>query len=292
MTLNCRTNLAPAIGCSDRKNLRFLVFMAASQARNAGLPIINLLRLKGVSILQQLHLEERLLRTSSENWCIINDGTTRPTIVMGVSGKPKELLETDAVLRDEIPVIRRFTGGGTVIVDQGTIFVSFICNKDVIPGLQSYPRPIMSWSSLIYKNMFQGIGEFGLRENDYVLGNRKFGGNAQSITKNRWVHHTSFLWDYEVGNMGYLKMPTRVPEYRQARNHVEFICRLKEFMSRSNFINGTTDAVAAYFALRSPDADDILNHSSQFEPSSKLLTRQELGDEASIDLVGTVSQAL
>ncbi|XP_057768149.1 uncharacterized protein LOC130988354 isoform X2 [Salvia miltiorrhiza] len=234
--------------------------MAASQARNAGLPIINFLRLKGVSILQQLHLEERLLRTSSENWCIINDETTRPTIVMGVSGKPKELLETDAVLRDEIPVIRRFTGGGTVIVDQGTIFVSFICNKDAIPGLQSYPRPIMSWSSLIYKNMFQGIGEFGLRENDYVLGNRKFGGNAQSITKNR--------------------------------NHVEFICRLKEFMSRSDFINGTTDAVAAYFALRSPDADDIQNHSSQFEPSSKLLTRQELGDEASIDLVGTVSQAL
>ncbi|XP_057768164.1 uncharacterized protein LOC130988357 isoform X2 [Salvia miltiorrhiza] len=234
--------------------------MAASQARNAGLPIINFLRLKGVSILQQLHLEERLLRTSSENWCIIKDGTTRPTIVMGVSGKPKELLETDAVLRDEIPVIRRFTGGGTVIVDQGTIFVSFICNKDAIPGLQSYPRPIMSWSSLIYKNMFQGIGEFGLRENDYVLGNRKFGGNAQSITKNR--------------------------------NHVEFICRLKEFMSRSDFINGTTDAVAAYFALRSPDADDIQNHSSQFEPSSKLLTRQELGDEASIDLVGTVSQAL
>ncbi|XP_057780374.1 uncharacterized protein LOC130998949 isoform X2 [Salvia miltiorrhiza] len=234
--------------------------MAASQARNAGLPIINLLRLKGVSILQQLHLEERLLRTSSENWCIINDGTTRPTIVMGVSGKPKELLETDAVLRDEIPVIRRFTGGGTVIVDQGTIFVTFICNKDAIPGLQSYPRPIMSWSSLIYKNMFQGIGEFGLRENDYVLGNRKFGGNAQSITKNR--------------------------------NHVEFICRLKEFMSRSDFINGTTDGVAAYFSLRSPDADDIQNHSSQFEPSSKLLTRQELRDEASIELVGTISQAL
>ncbi|KAL1533232.1 hypothetical protein AAHA92_33146 [Salvia divinorum] len=264
--------------------------MTASQARNAGLPIINLLRLKGMPILQQLHLEERLLRTSSENWCIINDGTTRPTIVMGVSGKAKELLETDAVLRDEIPVIRRFTGGGTVIVDQGTIFITFICNKDAISGLQSYPRPIMSWSSLIYKNIFQGIGEFSLRENDYVIGNHKFGGNAQSITKNRWVHHTSFLWDYEVSNMGYLKMPTRVPEYRQARNHVEFICRLKEYMSRSVFIDGTMDAVAAYFALRSPDVDDMQNPSSQFEPSSRILTRQELGEEASMELVGTVSQ--
>lgn len=255
--------------------------MVVSQARNAGLPLINLLRLEGVPILQQLHLEERLLRTSSDNWCIINDGTNRPSIVMGVSGKPKELLDTDAVLRDEIPVIRRFTGGGTVIVDQGTIFVTFICNKDAILGLQSYPQPIMSWSSLIYKNMFQGNGDFRLRENDYVLGNHKFGGNAQSITKNRWVHHTSFLWDYEVNNMDYLKMPKRVPEYRQARNHLEFICRMKDYISRSNFIDGTMNAVGNYFVLRSPEAEDIQNPSaSKFEPSSRLLTKQELGGSA------------
>lgn len=49
---------------------------------------------------------------------------------------------------------------------------------------------------------------------DYAFGSRKFGGNAQSITKNRWVHHTSFLWDYDVSNMDYLKLPMRAPEYR------------------------------------------------------------------------------
>lgn len=49
---------------------------------------------------------------------------------------------------------------------------------------------------------------------DYVFGNRKFGGNAQSITKTRWIHHTSFLWDYEVKTMAYLKLPARAPEYR------------------------------------------------------------------------------
>lgn len=49
---------------------------------------------------------------------------------------------------------------------------------------------------------------------DYAFSHRKFGGNAQSITKNRWVHHTSFLWDYDVKNMDYLKIPKRAPEYR------------------------------------------------------------------------------
>ncbi|KAG8362679.1 hypothetical protein BUALT_BualtUnG0051600 [Buddleja alternifolia] len=255
--------------------------MSVSQTRNIGLPLINLLRLKGVPILQQLHLEERLLRTSSDNWCIINDGTPHnPTVVMGISGKADELLEIESVLRDEISVIRRFTGGGTVVVDQGTIFVTFICNKDAVPGLQSYPRPIMSWSSLVYKKVFQGIGDFSLRENDYVLGNHKFGGNAQSITKNRWVHHTSFLWDYEVSNMGYLKLPKRAPAYRQARNHLEFICRMKDYITRSIFIERTIGAVGDHFVLRSlPESEAFQSRvGSKYEPSSRLLRRQELYD--------------
>ncbi|ERN08330.1 hypothetical protein AMTR_s03745p00005370, partial [Amborella trichopoda] len=60
--------------------------MAVSRLREAGLPLMNLLKLRGKPILEQLQLEERLLRTSSDNWCIINDGTNTPTIVMGISG--------------------------------------------------------------------------------------------------------------------------------------------------------------------------------------------------------------
>lgn len=79
--------------------------------------------------------------------------------------KPAELLDIRSVLRDKVPVIRRFTGGGTVIVDRGTIFVTFICNKDDVPAVQPYPQPIMSWSSVLYNKVFQGVGDFKLREN-------------------------------------------------------------------------------------------------------------------------------
>lgn len=60
--------------------------MSGSQVTTIKLPLINLVRLKGIPILQQLNLEERLLRTSSDNWCIINDGTNDRNIVMGISG--------------------------------------------------------------------------------------------------------------------------------------------------------------------------------------------------------------
>ncbi|XP_004307170.1 PREDICTED: putative lipoate-protein ligase A [Fragaria vesca subsp. vesca] len=254
--------------------------MTIPQTRNVGLPLMRLIRLEGIPILQQLHLEEQLLRTSSDNWCIINDGTNIPNIVMGISGKPAELLDIDLVLRDQVPVIKRFTGGGTVTVDHGTIFVTFICNRDAVPGLQLYPRPIMSWSSQLYSRVFQRFGDFHLRENDYVFGNRKFGGNAQSITKNRWIHHTSFLWDYEVRNMAYLKLPKRAPEYRSARDHLEFICPMKDYMPRSVFIDKTVKAISTEFSVYSEQTDPF-KISSNFEPSTRLLTRQELEEVAS-----------
>uniref|UniRef100_A0A1D1ZFT6 Lipoate-protein ligase LplJ n=1 Tax=Anthurium amnicola TaxID=1678845 RepID=A0A1D1ZFT6_9ARAE len=139
--------------------------MAVAPVGNFSLPIMKLVRTTAVPIIQQLHLEERLLRTSSDNWCVINEGTNTPTIVMGVSGKVSELIELESVLQDRVPIIRRFTGGGTVIVDKGTVFVTFICNKDAIPGLQLYPRPIMSWTGQLYAKALQDIGEFSLFEN-------------------------------------------------------------------------------------------------------------------------------
>nr|XP_009390305.1 PREDICTED: putative lipoate-protein ligase A [Musa acuminata subsp. malaccensis]XP_009390306.1 PREDICTED: putative lipoate-protein ligase A [Musa acuminata subsp. malaccensis]XP_009390307.1 PREDICTED: putative lipoate-protein ligase A [Musa acuminata subsp. malaccensis] len=254
--------------------------MTLAQARNVVLPCMKLLRMSAVPILEQLHLEERLLRTSVDNWCIVNDRTNRPTIVMGVSGRPSELIELKSVLRDQIPVIKRFTGGGTVIVDDGTVFISFICNKNAISGLQPYPHPIMSWTGQLYSEVLRGFGDFHLRENDYAFNSHKFGGNAQSIIKERWIHHTSFLWDYDIKNMEYLKLPTRAPKYRSARPHVDFLCRMKEYVpSKSTFIERTIKSLGSYFLVKPFDLDDITTEPPCTLPhSTKLLSRQELED--------------
>lgn len=49
-------------------------------------PAVKLLRLIRMPILQQLQLEEALLRATNSNWFLINDGTPQPTVVMGISG--------------------------------------------------------------------------------------------------------------------------------------------------------------------------------------------------------------
>jgi hypothetical protein len=49
-------------------------------------PTVRLLRVSRVPILQQLNLEEALLRATADNWMLVNDGNDSRAVVMGISG--------------------------------------------------------------------------------------------------------------------------------------------------------------------------------------------------------------
>lgn len=189
---------------------------------------VHLVELRNTPIFEQLLLEESLLRDHSENFCLINYGSP-PAIVMGISGKKEELVDTKKAAAHHIPLIKRFSGGGTVVIDQNTLFVTFIFSKST-HTFPAYPEPIMRWSEEFYRPIFAPFG-FQLKENDYVLGDKKFGGNAQYLQKNRWLHHTSFLWDYNPHYMDCLLHPKKTPSYRINRPHHEFICKLSDCYS-------------------------------------------------------------
>ena len=181
-------------------------------------------------IFEQLCIEEALLRSDSRNWCILNRGAVAPTVVMGISGKPEVLLNCAAARAAQVPVIRRFSGGGTVVVDSGSVFASFICSRDAVPERPAFPRELMEWSGKFYSPVFArmcGDAEpFTLRENDFCLGDHKIGGNAQTISTGRWVHHTSFLWSFREENMRLLTLPPKRPAYRHDRSHGAFLTPL------------------------------------------------------------------
>ena len=195
--------------------------------------LFHIIRLKNYPIFEQLLLEEQLLREDDRNFCLLNEGTP-PAIVMGISGKPHELINYQEFQQRPCPVIKRFSGGGTVFVDENTLFVTWICNKahvDIVP----YPERILKWSESLYKPALE-IPDFALKDNDFVIQNTKCGGNAQYITKNRFLQHTSFLWDFSPKNMNYLLHPSKTPPYREGREHKDFLCTLKEhFPEKSLF---------------------------------------------------------
>jgi lipoate---protein ligase len=181
-------------------------------------PNLNLVRLQGVPIYQQLQWEEAILRAGSGDYLILNSKAP-PAIVMGISGKPEQLIHLD---RCQVPIIRRYSGGGTVYVDQNTLFISWLCDGTATP------EQLMRWSAELYAPVFNHP-LFALRERDYVFGDKKFGGNAQYIMRNRWCHHSTLLWDYCPTAMETLRIPSKAPAYRQNRPHSDFCCRLLDY---------------------------------------------------------------
>lgn len=206
-------------------------------------PLLNFIHTQGLSILEQLQWEEALLRADSGNWCVINQGTP-PAIVLGISGKIDQHVHHE---RNTLPLIRRFSGGGTVVVNEDTLFVTFIFNEEEI-GVSCTPGNVMKWVAGFHTSLFDPH-PFHLRENDFVIGERKCGGNAQYLTRGRWLHHTSFLWDYHPSQMALLKHPPKMPSYRENREHEAFVCRAGEYLAQDLYLERCRHKLSEVFRL-------------------------------------------
>jgi len=206
---------------------------------------LHFVNCKDLPVFEQLQLEEALLRIDNRNWCLINQGSP-PAIVMGISGKPEQLINLEKVRKAPLPVIKRFSGGGTVIVDEDTLFISFVFQEEV-HDFAPFPRPILEWTSTLYRSF---LPQLELKENDYTFGNKKCGGNAQYIRKGRWLHHTTFLWDFKEEWMDFLLYPPSAPAYRLGRSHTEFLTPLKPCgLSLEQFKEELKKALSTQFTL-------------------------------------------
>lgn len=127
------------------------------------------LHLRDWAIFDQLKLEEGLLRADDRNFFLISEGSRLPSIVMGISGKLEQLVDRDRLSSLDIPLIRRFSGGGTVVVDEETLFVTFIGDKSLLENAS--PETVLKWAESIFQRAL-GHPEFHLRENDFAIGEK------------------------------------------------------------------------------------------------------------------------
>ena len=80
------------------------------------------------------------------------------------------MLHAARVQRAGIPVVRRFSGGGTVVVDGDTQLVSFVFGVAAAPAVPLFPAPLMKWSEGFYAGVFDDLPDFRLRENGACRG--------------------------------------------------------------------------------------------------------------------------
>lgn len=201
---------------------------------------INFACAESIFVYQQLLQEEALFRASCDNWCILVEGSS-PAIVMGAFSKAESVIDLEKFRQNHgqtVEVVRRFSAGGTVVVDQDTLFLAWILNAPDF-GLQAYPQTILEFA---YKQLYSAMKPLDLQlwENDYGLyvedSLKKVVGNAQSIAKTRFVHHSSLLWSYNPSRMQLLSHPPQEPDYRAKRKHEDFLYTLnKTSLSKEQF---------------------------------------------------------
>lgn len=209
--------------------------------------MLHLIETRGLPIVEQLRLEEALLRVGRENYCLINWQAPH-AIVLGISAVPSQMVEEEKWRLAPIPLVRRFSGGGTVLIEPGTVLISWIVNH-TFTKVPPYPREVMQWTLPLWQKLLPAL-PLSLRENDYVIGDRKWGGNAQYFTKDRCVHHTSLIWDYTPDLMDYLKLPSKRPEYRGKRSHHDFIAPLNPtYPCQETFVSLVKANLASLFPL-------------------------------------------
>lgn len=215
--------------------------------------IIHLIKLQNTPIDKQLQIEEALLRADQGNYCLINSGSS-DAIVMGISGKQDQLIDSHLYQQNPVPIIRRFSGGGTVYVDRDTYFITLICNNGNLPDT---PQGILKWTETLLKPVFSPL-DFQLKENDYAIGEHKFGGNAQYLCKNRWLHHASLLWNYDPLKMQLLLLPNKRPAYRKDRSHQDFLCTLKPHISKEEISQRIAARLASEFTLVEMSLEEVM----------------------------------
>lgn len=209
---------------------------------------IHLVKLNNVPIFQQLELEEALLRTDDRSFFILNTGSPL-ACVLGISSKVEQMLYVEKA--QNVPLIRRFSGGGTVIVDENTVFSTFILHE------HHNPDTLHRFAATFFTKVFDSL-PFSFHQNDYRLQEKKIGGNAQYFTKGRSLHHTSFLYDWDKERMNLLKMPPKMPAYRENREHEAFLTPLKgHFESKQSLLSKMETTLRGAFDVVDIDSNAL-----------------------------------
>jgi lipoate---protein ligase len=147
-------------------------------------------------------------------------------VVVGYSNRKMSDVNETACQKSGIPILRRCSGGGTVLQGPGCLNYSLVLHlKGGFPIqnisetthfiLNRHRRVVQNFLSFPVK--IEGISDLAV--NEY-----KFSGNAQRRKRLSILFHGTFLYDFEIYLLDrFLMIPSQQPSYRKNRSHSDFV---------------------------------------------------------------------
>jgi lipoate-protein ligase A len=155
-----------------------------------------------------------------------------PFVVVGYANKIAQEVNVAACESNAIPILRRCSGGGTVVQGPGCLNYAVVLHITATGPTRS----ISTANQFIMGRVREGIqSAIGNRQStisiqghtDLSLGNLKFSGNAQRRRKDFLLFHGTLLLSFHLPLISeLLKRPSLQPDYRANRTHKEFITNL------------------------------------------------------------------
>lgn len=150
-------------------------------------------------------------------------------VVLGAGGRIADDVNDNQCWRDGVPLARRSSGGGTVLLGPGCLLYSVVLAFARDAALTQIPSSYCYVLSRVVgglRTLVQDLEVSG--SSDLAQLDRKISGNAQQRKRAHVLQHGTLLYDFDVDQAArYLAMPPRQPEYRHQRSHRDFLANLR-----------------------------------------------------------------
>lgn len=178
---------------------------------------------------ENLALDEALLLHAEEN----NGPETlrlwelpRPAVVLGAGGCVEQEVHLHCCHSDGIPVLRRASGGGTVLLGPGCLCFSLVLRYSRHAALCDIRRSFAYVLHRLAEALAPDV-RLQIQDSDLTLDDRKVSGNAQQRKRRCLLHHGTLLYAADAHAFArYLTLPARQPPYRRQRPHHQFVANL------------------------------------------------------------------
>ncbi|MGD9648161.1 MAG: biotin/lipoate A/B protein ligase family protein [Pirellulales bacterium] len=154
-------------------------------------------------------------------------------VVLGRGCRAAYEVDLAACRRDRVPVLRRTSGGGTVLIGPGSLMYTLLLSKQSRPPLRaidSAHRAVLERHATALSQLIPTVHAAGTSDLavEVVVDTQqrvcKFSGNSLRVRRDWVLYHGTLLYDFPLDELArYLRPPPREPDYRQHRQHAEFV---------------------------------------------------------------------